>query len=211
MTREITLWGVVLRTAANLFSSRKGDWWHAIRVMIVIAGIGYGGFGLYYGETDRVDLNSDYPRYEQLQIATGMLIRVHTRRTNFLLLEVTGLPKAPVMNNHQIITKNPVIHILSDFTLYNPLERLGWFKNGEFIPHFVTIKYFYLSSGRACVAELVSSGKILINYEQRRIDFDTRHSIQDRLDKECIAAILMGILALTWMFFEAHKQLKREG
>lgn len=200
---------IVMRVVSNLTSSRKGNWWHAIRVISILTGFTYGIFGLHYGKLDRADVNVEYPRYDDLKIVTGVLTKKYTRRTSFFVLNVVDIPTSQGVNDLQAVTKNSTINILSDFTLFEPIERLGWGANGDFSPHFVTVKYFTLPSQRVWVADLASGGDILINYEQRKIDFYTRRSIRNRLDMEYVAAILLATMVLVWMFFEARKQLKQ--
>lgn len=200
---------VVMRVISNLTSSRKGNWRHATRVIIILTGFTYGIFGLHYGKLDRADVNVEYPRHDELKIATGFLTKKHTRHTSFYVLNIVNIPTSQGVNDPRTVTKNSIINILSDFTLSKPIEQLGWEANGEFTPHLVTVKYFILPSQRAWIADLVSDGRVLINYEQRKIDFYTRRSIRNRLDMEYVAAILLATMALVWMYVEARKQLKQ--
>lgn len=212
-TRKITLWVVILRALKNATSSRKGDWGHAIRVMTVLAGLGYGGFGLYHGTIDREDFDSTYPAYGQLETVSGMLVEERTRRTSFFVLEVTDKPTAPVIRDYRLITDKPVIPIISDYTLTNPLRDQGWKENSgsfSYVPHFVSIKYFRLPSRWAWVAELKYEGRTLISYEQRKADFNVRREMRRNLDSESRIALFLATAALLWIIFEAYAQLKRE-
>jgi hypothetical protein len=211
--KRITLWAVLLRALKNATSSRKGDWGHAIRVMLVLAGIGYGGFGLYHGTPDRKDFKSAYPAYGQLETASGMLVEERTRRTSYFLLEETDKPAAPVIRDHRLITDKPVIPIVSDYTLYTPLRDQGWKETSgsfSYIPHFVSVKYFRLPSHWAWIAELEYEGKTLINYEQRKKDFALRKQDQVKRDRRAAIVVLLAALAFTWIVFEAYVQLKRK-
>lgn len=210
--KKITLLAVLLRALKNATSSRKGDWGHAIRVMTVLAGLGYGGFGLYYGMPIRNDFKSVYPAYEKLESASGWLVLNRIRRQpDYFLLEVTDRLIRPTVKDEKLITDRPVLIITSDYTLYQPMDRLGW-KDGtyHFTPHYVSIKYFLLPSGWVWIAELNHEGKTLIDYEQRKNDFALITQDQIEGDRKAAIILLLAILTFLWIAFEAYLQLKRE-
>lgn len=208
---RVNLTGVLLRALKNATSSRKGDWGHAIRVMLILFGISFGGIGLYYGETGRDDFRSAYPPYEQLETARGMLVEESTRRTRYLLLEVTDKPGTPKVVGSRLVTDKPVLPIITNYTLRNILYDMGWATRGYPItPHFVSIKYFRLPSNWVWVAELKYEGKTLINYEQRKSDFYVSGEIQSNSDRRSIIALLLAAAATIWIVFEAYIQMKRE-
>ncbi len=216
--KRITLWAVLHRALKNATSSRKGDWGHAIRVMLVLAGMGYGGFGLYHGTPDRGDFNSAYPSYEQLESATGMLVQGRNRRFSYYLFEPTEKPYIPVFRNGRLMTDKPVLYVEDDYTLSQPFEEWGWYgkwagygdDNYNLIPHFVTIKYFRMQSGAIWIAELSNRGHLLLDYEHREKGFALRKQDQYELDRSSAIVLLLAVLALTWIVFEAYAQLKRE-
>lgn len=181
--------------------------------MAVLTGLGMGGFSFYYSTQNRNDFASAYPAYEKLEMASGMLLQERTRRTSFFVLEVTDKPAAPVIRNYRLITDKPVISIVSDYTLTKSLQEWGWKETSgsfSYIPHFVSIKYFRVPSGRVWIAELNYDGKTLIDYEQRKDDFSLRR--QDQMDKvrTDFVFILISAVAFIWIGFEAYAQLKWE-
>jgi len=198
------------RALKNMISPRKGGWGHALRVMAILSGLGFGGFGLLFGSADRNDLSLDYPPYETLKTATGMLLEVRTRRTSYLVLEVDDVPSSPVVRDHQLITSKPVIAFVSDFTVRKPLKSLGWEVQNNIAPHFVSAKYFSLPSGRHWLAELGVGKEVVLNYEDRKTGFATRREMRWSLDTECMFALFMGISAFAWVLVEARSQLRRE-
>lgn len=207
---KICFAGLLKRALKNMITPRKGDWGHALRVMAILGCLGFGGGGLLFGAFDRNDLMFDYPPYEVLKTATGMLLEVRTRRTSTLLLEVDEIPSSPVIRDSQLTTNKPVIRFVSDFTLRKPLETLGWEAQGDIEPRFVSVKYFSLPSGRYWLAELCAGKEVVLNYENRKAGFAARREMRRSLDMECIVALLIGISAFAWMLFEARSQLKRE-
>lgn len=208
---RIILRDVLQGALKNATSSRKGDWGHAIRVMVVLAGLGYGGSGLYHGTPDRNDFKSAYPAYGQLETASGMLVEERTRRTSYFVLEVTDKPNTPAFRDYRLVTDKPVLPIITNHTLKNPLRDMGWEEEGAPItPHFVSIKYFRLPSSRAWVAELKYGGETLINYEQRKADFSVYHEIRRDLDRGSFIALFLSVAAIIWIVVEAYIQLKRE-
>lgn len=210
-SKRITLWAALQRALKNATSSRKGDWGHAIRIMVVLAGIGYGGFGLYHGTPDRKDFKSEYPAYGQLETASGMLVEERTRRTSYFVLEITDKSNTPAFRDYRLVTDKPVLPIITNYTLKKPLRDMGWGEGGTPItPHFVSIKYFHLPSNWVWVAELTYDGKTLIDYEQRKADFSVHDEIRRDLDRNSLIAIFLSGAAIFWIVLEAYIQLKRE-
>lgn len=205
---SISFGAVLLRAARNACTPRQGDWAHALRVLLVLTGIGYGGFGLYHTAPSRNDAKSIYPAYEQLEVSSGELILVITRRfDNFVLKPAdwpssTSLTKETRARNH--------LSIVTDYSLRRPLIDQGWEVKQKFTPHFVTIKYFRLPSQRIWLAEISHKGKVLIDYEQRKSDFLDWRKRRDDMDTEDYISILAAAVALMWIIFEAFNQVKQE-
>lgn len=208
---RVNLTGVLLRALKNATSSRKGDWGHAFRVLLLLVGASYGWFGLYHGKASRDDFHSAYPAYEQLETASGMLVEESTRRTSYLLLEVTDKPAAPKLVGSRLVTDKPVLPIVTNYTLTDILYDMGWATRGYPItPHFVSIKYFRLPSNWVWVAELKYDGKILLDYERRKSGFLVFREIQKDRDRRSVIALLLAVAASIWIVFEAYIQVKRE-
>lgn len=208
---RVNLTGVLLRALKNATSPRKGDWGHAIRVLLLLVGASYGWFGLYHGKASRDDFRTAYPAYEQLETATGMLIEERTRKTSYLLLEVTDKPATPKVVRSRLVTDKPVLPIITNYTLTNILDDMGWATRGDPItPHFVSIKYFRLPSNWVWVAELEYNGKILLDYERRKSDFYISREIRSNSDRRSLIALLLAVAATIWIIFEAYVQMKRE-
>jgi|GEM_PF-6182021 len=202
--------GLLERALKNMTSSRKGDWGHVLRVMMILCGLCYGCFGLFWGTSDREDFMFDYPSYEALKTASGMLLEVRTRRTSSLVLEVDESSSSPVIRDGQLITTKIVIPFVSDFSLREPLEALGWERQYDIAPHFVSVKYFLLPSGRYWLAELSADKEVVLDYENRKSGFSMRREMRQGLDMEYIFALFIGAAAFAWMLVEAGRQLKRE-
>lgn len=193
---HITPWSVFIQALKNMTSARKGNWSHAIRVTLLVVSIGYGAFGLYYFSPETKDFATDYPAYELLKSAQGTLIEVRTRRTSYLTL--LGSDKS-------------VIPIRTNYTLTAPLRTAGFYdEKHDFVPRHVHIRWFLLPGTKwAWVAELDVGEKILISYEQRKLNFLESARIRSSQQKESFVAALIGLVVLVWFLVEAYLQLKQ--